>query len=140
MLEQSQRQQRVADLIQRELATLIQLEVDDPRIGMVSVTGVEVSRDLAYANVYVTILNSASGVEDSRLGELPAGDLDNLEIEESVKALNKAAGYLRSLLARRLKLRLTPKLRFHFDGSVSGGNKLSSLIDKALEADRNLHS
>jgi len=57
-----------------------------------------------------------------------------------VKALNKAAGYLRSLLARRLKLRLTPKLRFHFDGSVSGGNKLSSLIDKALEADRNLHS
>jgi len=119
---------------------LIQLEVDDPRIGMVSVTGVEVSRDLAYANVYVTILNAASGVEDSRLGELPAGDLDNLEIEESVKALNKAAGYLRSLLARRLKLRLTPKLRFHFDGSVSGGNKLSSLIDKALEADRNLHS
>jgi len=81
MLEQSQRQQRVADLIQRELAMLIQLEVDDPRIGMVSVTGVEVSRDLAYANVYVTILNSASGVEDSRLGELPAGDLDNLEIE-----------------------------------------------------------
>ncbi len=140
MLEQSQRQQRVADLIQRELAMLIQLEVDDPRIGMVSVTGVEVSRDLAYANVYVTILNSASGVEDSRLGELPAGDLDNLEIEESVKALNKAAGYLRSLLARRLKLRLTPKLRFHVDGSVSGGNKLSSLIDKALEADRNLHS
>jgi ribosome-binding factor A len=140
MLEQSQRQQRVADLIQRELAMLIQLEVDDPRIGMVSVTGVEVSRDLAHANVYVTILNSASGVEDSRLGELPAGDLDKLEIEESVKALNKAAGYLRSLLARRLKLRLTPKLRFHFDSSVSGGNKLSSLIDKALEADRNLHS
>ena len=47
MSEQSQRQQRVADLVQRELATLIQLEVNDPRVGMVSVTGVEVSRDLA---------------------------------------------------------------------------------------------
>jgi ribosome-binding factor A len=140
MLEQSQRQQRVADLIQRELAMLIQLEMNDPRIGMVSVTGVEVSRDLAYANVYVTVLNSASGAENGRLGDEPAGELDKLEIEESVKALNKAAGYLRSLLARRLKLRTTPKLRFHFDGSVSRGNKLSSLIDEALEADRNLHS
>jgi ribosome-binding factor A len=140
MLEQSQRQQRVADLIQRELAMLIQLEIDDPRIGMVSVTGVDVSRDLAYANVYVTVLNSPSGEEGGGLGDEPAGALDKLEIEESVKALNKAAGYLRSLLARRLKLRTTPKLKFHFDGSVSRGNKLSSLIDEALEADRNLHS
>jgi len=138
MSEQSQRQQRVADLIQRELAVLIQLEVDDPRIGMVSVTGVEVSRDLAHANVYVTVLNSPSGEGDDRLGS--GGKLDKLEIEENVEALNKAAGYLRSLLAKRLKLRTTPKLKFHYDGSISRGNRLSSLIDEALEADRNLHS
>ena len=139
-MEQSQRQQRVADLVQRELAVLIQLEIDDPRIGMVSVTGVDVSRDLAFADVYVTVLNSASGQEDGQVGAEPAGKLDKLEIEENVTALNKAAGYLRSLLAKRLKLRATPKLRFHYDGSISRGNKLSSLIDEALEADRNLHS
>ena len=140
MSEQSQRQQRVADLVQRELAVLIQLEVDDPRVGMVSVTGVDVSRDLAYAEVYVTVLNSTAGQGDDQVGAEPAGELDKLEIEENIKALNKAAGYLRSLLARRLKLRTTPKLRFHYDGTISRGNKLSSLIDQALEADRNQHS
>ena len=140
MSEQSQRQQRVADLVQRELAMLIQLEVNDPRIGMVSVTGVDVSRDLAYADVYVTVLNSSSGKDDGNLGSEPAGELDKLEIEENIKALNKAAGYLRSLLARRLKLRTTPKLKFYYDGTISRGNKLSSLIDQALEADRKQHS
>ena len=140
MSEQSQRQQRVADLVQRELAMLIQLEGNDPRIGMVSVTGVDISRDLAYAEVYVSVLNSTSGEGDDQAGTEPAGELDKLEIEENVKALNKAAGYLRSLLARRLKLRTTPKLRFHYDGTISRGNKLSSLIDQALEADRKQHS
>ena len=140
MSEQSQRQQRVADLVQRELAVLIQLEVNDPRVGMVSVTGVDISRDLAYADVYVTVLNSGAGEGDERIGAEPAGELDKLEIEENLKALNKAAGYLRSLLARRLKLRTTPKLKFHYDGTISRGNKLSSLIDQALEADRNQHS
>ena len=140
MTEQSQRQQRVADQVQRELAVLIQLEVNDPRVGMVSVTGVDVSRDFAFADVYITVLNSASGDEDGRVGAQPEGKLDQLEIDENVNALNKAAGFLRSLLAKRLKLRTTPKLRFHYDGSVSRGNKLSSLIDEALEADRNQHS
>jgi len=139
MSEPTPRLQRVADLIQRELANLIQLEIDDPRIGMVSVTGVDVSRDLAHARVYVTVLNSAAG-EGEAVGKEPAGELDKLEIEENIRALNKAAGYLRSLLARRLRLRTTPKLQFYFDGSVSRGNRLSSLIDEALEADRNLHS
>ena len=140
MTEQSQRQQRVADLVQRELAVLIQLEINDPRVGMVSVTGVDVSRDFAFADVYITVLNSTSGAEGDRIGTQPEGKLDKLEIEENVGALNKAAGFLRSLLARRLKLRTTPKLRFHYDGSISRGNKLSSLIDEALEADRNQHS
>lgn len=119
---------------------LIQLEINDPRVGMVSVTGVDVSRDFAYADVYVTVLNSVSGGEDGSAGAQPEGRLDKLEIDENINALNKAAGYLRSLLAKRLKLRTTPKLKFHYDGSISRGNKLSSLIDKALEADRNSHS
>ncbi|NQV69678.1 MAG: 30S ribosome-binding factor RbfA [Pseudohongiella sp.] len=137
----SPRVQRVADQIQRELASLIQLEVNDPRVGMVSVTGVTVSRDLAYAKVYVTVLNTLTedeAVNESTLSE--PGVLDKLEIEENIKALNKAAGYLRTLLAKRLSLRSVPKLQFHYDGSVQRGQQLSSLIDSALAADRDLHS
>jgi ribosome-binding factor A len=139
MAELSPRLQRVADQIQRELAMLIQLEVSDPRVGMVSITGVDISRDLAHANVYVTVLNS--GIKDAERGALAEQDaLDKLEISENLKALNKAAGFLRSLLAKRLRLRTTPKLQFHYDGSIVRGQQLSSLIDNAIAADQELHS
>jgi ribosome-binding factor A len=139
--EMSARAQRVADQIQREIAMLIQTEVNDPRIGMVSVTAVEVSRDLSYAKIYVTVLNSLSDsevVNSSTLSE--PGKLDKLEIDENLKALNKTTGFLRSLLAKRLTLRSVPKLRFHYDGSIERGRHLSELIDSALAADRDLHS
>jgi len=139
--EMSARVQRVADQIQRELALLIQMEVNDPRVGMVSVTDVEVSRDLAHAKIYVTVLNTMtddSQVNESTLSE--PGDLDKLEIEENINALNKAAGYLRSLLAKRLSTRSVPKLRFYYDGSIERGQQLSSLIDSALAADQDSHS
>ncbi|MBT5719674.1 MAG: 30S ribosome-binding factor RbfA [Gammaproteobacteria bacterium] len=141
MAEMSARVQRVADQIQRELALLIQMEVNDPRVGMVSVTDVEVSRDLAHAKIYVTVLNTMtddSQVNESTLSE--PGDLDKLEIEENINALNKAAGYLRSLLAKRLSTRSVPKLRFYYDGSIERGQQLSSLIDSALAADQDSHS
>jgi ribosome-binding factor A len=117
------------------------MELNDPRIGMVSVTAVKVSRDLSYAKIYVTVLNSLadSGAVNSSTLSAP-GQLDKLEIEENLKALNKASGYLRSLLAKRLTLRSVPKLRFHYDGSVERGRHLSELIDNALAADRDLHS
>lgn len=137
----SARTQRVADQIRREIAVLIQMELNDPRIGMVSVTAVKVSRDLSYAKIYVTVLNSLadSGAVNSSTLSAP-GQLDKLEIEENLKALNKASGYLRSLLAKRLTLRSVPKLRFHYDGSIERGRHLSELIDNALAADRDLHS
>ena len=137
----SPRGQRVADQIQRELATLIQMEVNDPRVGMVSVTGVEVSRDIAHAKVFVTVLNTLtddSQINESTLSE--PGDLDKLEIKENIDALNKAAGFLRSLLAKRLSTRSVPKLRFYYDGSIARGQQLSSLIDSALAADQDSHS
>lgn len=137
----SSRVQRVADQVQRELASLIQMEVNDPRVGMVSVTGVSVSKDLAHAKVHVTVLNSLtddSEINDSTLSE--PGDLDKLEIEQNINALNKAAGYLRSLLAKRLSTRSVPKLRFYYDGSIERGQQLSSLIDSALAADEEQHS
>jgi len=135
--EMSSRVQRVADQIQRELATLIQMEVSDPRVGMVSVTGVEVSRDFSHARVFVTVMNTLtddSDVNQSTLAE--PGSLDQLEIDENLKALNKASGFLRTLLAKRLQIRSVPKLKFHYDGSVQRGQHLSELIDNALAADR----
>src|SRR5690606_6235410 len=138
MSKVSPRAKKVADQIQRELALLIQTEINDPRVGMVSVTGARVSRDLSYADVYVTVLGAPDGVS----GLAPAvqlkeaGALDKLEIEESIKVLNNAAGYLRSLLAKQLSLRITPRLVFHYDESVARGQYLSSLIDRALAIGR----
>ncbi|MDE0732427.1 MAG: 30S ribosome-binding factor RbfA [Gammaproteobacteria bacterium] len=141
MAEMSSRAQRVADQMQREIATLIQMEVNDPRVGMVSITAVDVSKDLAYANIYVTVLNSLSNNGQADFDTLSEpGDLDKLEVAENIKALNKAAGFLRSLLAKRLSLRVVPKLKFHYDASVERGQQLSKLIDNALEADQNQHS
>ena len=120
MAQEYSRTQRVADQIQRELAALIQREVKDPRVGMATVSAVEVSRDLSHAKVFVPILN---------------GGEDTQEITESVKALNNASGFLRSQLGQRMKLRIVPTLRFHFDDSLSRGNYLSNLIDQARASD-----
>ena len=120
MAQEYSRTQRVADQIQRELAALIQREVKDPRVGMATVSAVEVSRDLSHAKVFVTVLN---------------GGEDQQEIIESVKALNNASGFLRSQLGQRMKLRIVPTLRFHFDDSLSRGNYLSNLIDQARASD-----
>jgi ribosome-binding factor A len=113
------RTQRVGDQLQKELAMLIQQEIKDPRIGMVTVSAVEISRDLAYAEVYITCL----GVDDKSRQE---------EIE---KILNGAAGFLRSRLARLMKLRIVPHLRFHYDESIARGQHLSALIEKAVGED-----
>ncbi len=114
------RSQRVGDYLKRELAGMIQTRLRDPRLGMVSVTDVKVSRDIGYADVYVTFLNR----ETER------------DAKEPIDVLNKAAGYLRSLLAKDAQMRTTPKLRFKFDTSVRRGNLLSELIDKAVESDQ----
>jgi ribosome-binding factor A len=116
------RTQRIADSLKKELATLIQFELRDPRLRMVSVTDVEVSRDLAYARVFYTSL-----------------DIDCEEdAKESTVVLNKAAGFLRSKIARSSKLRVTPALKFLYDTSVSRGRHLSDLIEQAAESDRKL--
>ena len=112
----------MADYLQRELAALIQHEVRDPRVGMVSITGVDVSRDLAHARVYFTVMGSDSSDE--------AG--------ESAAALNKAAGFLRSQLSRDSNMRSVPQLRFYFDSSVGRGRELEALIRRAADADRKL--
>jgi len=133
------RAQRIAAQIQRDIAVLIQLDMSDPRVGMVSVTGVDVSNDLAHAKIYITVLNSLAGDEQINADTLSEpGVLDQLEIEENLKALKKAAGFLRTLLAKRLRLRVVPKLQFYYDSSIEQGQRLSDLIDDALAADREL--
>ena len=114
------RQQRVGDALRRELAQFIQREMRDPRVGMVMVNDVEVSRDLAYARVFVTVMGKDSAEEAS----------------EALAALNDAAGYLRSQLARSSTMRTTPRLKFEYDSSVLRGQRLSSLIDDAVASDK----
>lgn len=112
----------MADYLQRELAQLIQHEVRDPRVGMVSITGVDVSRDLGHARVYYTAMGSDSS-DDAK---------------ESTEALNRAAGFLRSQLSRDSSMRSVPQLRFYFDASVGQGRHMEDLLRKAADADRDL--
>lgn len=172
MGKMSPRMERVADQLQRELAVLIQQEVKDPRLGMVSVTGVTVSRDLGYADVYVTALDHAitgrdyrpaagdregvagkdaaesgksaqpAGAPEEKSAGADAKPEETLEAEgaeqhrQTLEILNGAAGFLRSLLGKRLSLRMIPRLRFHYDESIARGRYLSSLIDSAVAADK----
>ncbi|MEH6608763.1 MAG: 30S ribosome-binding factor RbfA [Halioglobus sp.] len=122
MAKEYSRTQRVADHLQRELAGLIQHSVRDPRLGMVSITEVEVSRDMGYAKVFYTLLGCES----------------DQEAKESTEVLNKAAGFLRTQLSKDSNMRTIPKLRFHFDNSVGRGRYLEDLISQAADADRKL--
>jgi ribosome-binding factor A len=108
-----QRLRRVADQIQRELSGILRTELKDPRVGMVTLTGVEVSPDLAHATIYYSSLGDAEA--RSRTGQ----------------GLRSAAGFLRAHLGKRLALRIIPDLRFVFDASVEQGAHLSKLIDEA---------
>ena len=119
MAKEYSRTQRVADQIQKELAQLIQLEMKDPRLGMVTVSAVEVSRDLGFADVFISFL----GLDDQK------------QIDEGVEVMQSAAGFLRSQLARSMKLRTTPQLRFRYDVSMSRGAYLNELILKARSGD-----
>ena len=122
MAKEYARTQRVADYLQRELAALIQHEVRDPRVGMVSITGVDVSRDMGHAKVYYTSM-SANSTDESK---------------ECNEALNKAAGFLRSQLSRESSMRMVPQLRFYFDSSVGRGRDMEDLIRKAADSDREM--
>ena len=124
-MKEFSRTDRIADQMQRELAVMIQREIKDPRLdAMVTVSGVKVSKDLGYADVYVTIL----GKEDK-----PEVIQDNLAI------LKQAAGFLRGRIGQSIKLRVVPQLRFHYDESVRRGQQLSSLIEQAVAEDRKRH-
>jgi ribosome-binding factor A len=109
-----QRLRRIAEQNQRELSDLLHLQLKDPRVGMVTLTGVDVSPDLAHAKVFFTTLGDA----DSRA--------------QTEEGLARAAGFLRSQLGQRLKVHMIPELHFRYDASVERGVRLSRLIDEAV--------
>ncbi len=113
------RSDRVSDAIQRILGQVIAQEVRDPRVGMVNINAVTVTRDMAYAKVFVTFV----GAEN---------EADSLA---SAVVLNKAAGFLRTFLAKELSMRTVPKLQFIYDKTAIRGQELSYLIDRALKED-----
>lgn len=121
----SQRLQRMGDQVQRELSDLIRMELKDPRLGggMVTISGVKISSDLGYADVYVTVMNR---------GEL-INDLTEQAHQNTLDLLNGAAGFMRQELGRRIKTRFTPRLRFHYDKSTAHGNYMAALISEAVK-------
>jgi ribosome-binding factor A len=114
--KKSGRPQKLGDLIQRELSELVQRELRDPRVGMITITSVDVSPDISHAKVFFTTLSEA-------------------HIAEAKEGLSRAAGFLRTQLARRIKLYTTPELRFEYDESVERGDRLSRLIDSIKKND-----
>jgi ribosome-binding factor A len=116
MAREFSRTNRIGEMVQRELAQLIQHEVSDPRVGLVTVSHVDVTSDLKYAKVYVTRLTTVESQE---------------EIDQCLQGLNRAAGFLRRGLASRVELRNIPELRFQYDKSLEHGFHMDELIAKA---------
>ncbi len=114
------RTDRIAEQIQREVAQLLRLDVKDPRVRMITLTGVEVTKDYSHAKVFYTTLD---GVSDA-----------------VQQGLEHASGYLRSQLAHSMKLRIMPQLHFVYDPSIERGAHLSQLIDQAVASDKTLNS
>ena len=109
------RSRRIAEQIQRELADIVRLELKDPRVsGLVTITEVEVSHDQSHAKIFFTLLGDAR------------------KVEETTQGLKRAAGFLRTQLAQRMKLRTIPQLDFRYDASVERGVRLTRLIDEAV--------
>jgi ribosome-binding factor A len=118
MTKASSRLGRIADQIQRDVAELIRSEVKDPRVGLVTLTGVEVSPDHRHAKIFFTVLGDSS------------------QVRLASEGLARAAGFLRARLASTLRLRVMPELHFVYDESVARGARLSQLIDEAVGASR----
>ncbi|TWX73838.1 30S ribosome-binding factor RbfA [Colwellia sp. C1TZA3] len=122
MAREFARTDRVAQEIQKEIAMIIQREVKDPRLGMVTVNAVEITRDLAYAKIFVTFFT-----------------LEGQNVDVSIEVLNEAASYIRTLLAKRINARIMPELRFIYDSSMVEGVRMGNLVDKAVADDVKNH-
>ena len=121
MAREFSRTQRVGQQIHKEVASILQNEFKnrDSRLGMVTVSGVDVSRDLAHAKVFVTFFDS-----------------DEEKIKTNMAILEENKGFVRSLLARRIRMRAVPALKFMQDNSITEGMRISSLVTETLNKDK----
>lgn len=103
---------RVGEQIKKELSQIIQSELKDPRIGFITVTGVDVTNDLSQAKIFLSVL----GTDEQK--------------EETLKALGRGSGFIRSELGKRIRLRKIPELLFRFDASIDYGSKIERLLDQ----------
>ncbi len=110
------RSERMAEQLRRELAEIVQDEIKDPRVGFLSFTEVRMSRDLSHAVVYCSVLNSEG-------------------LQESVDVLNRAVGFIRRSIARRIRARIVPTLKFVADQSLIRGAEMDELISEAIKSD-----
>tara|TARA_B100001059_G_scaffold109412_1_gene109377 strand:+ start:142437 stop:142880 length:444 start_codon:yes stop_codon:yes gene_type:complete len=119
MAKEFSRVDRLSQHIKKEMAVILQREIKDPRLhSMITVSDVEVSRDLSHAKVFVTFL----GMDDSK-------------VEDNLKILNDAAGYVRSLIGKRIQTRIVPHIRFAFDQSLNEGIRMASLVASVRQED-----
>ncbi|AWX15201.1 ribosome-binding factor A [Mergibacter septicus] len=123
MAREFSRSQRVAQEIKKEIAVILQREVKDPRIGMVTVSDVEVSKDLAYAKIFVTFLF----------------DDDVQQVKQAMLGLEKASAYIRTLLGKAMRLRIVPELRFEYDRSLVDGMRMANLVSQVVRQDNQRH-
>ncbi len=107
---------RVAEQLQQELALMIQGEIKDPRIGLVTLTGVELTADYAHANIFYTVFPD-----------------DEETVKRTVEGLRRASGFMRGQIGRRVRIHTTPELHFKHDNSVARGAQMSALIDQAQQ-------
>lgn len=113
------RDSRLAQQIQQEMALILQREIKDPRLHrMITVSDVDVSKDLSHAKVYVTFLG-----------------LDSDKVELNLTILNDASGYIRSLIAKRIQTRIVPTVRFYFDKSLDEGIRMANLVESVRKTD-----
>ncbi|PJC86147.1 ribosome-binding factor A [Vibrio sp. HA2012] len=119
MSKEFSRTQRVSQQLQKELAVILQREIRDSRIGMVTISDVEVSRDLAYAKVFVTFLCVGDQTPES-----------------SLQALKEHEVHVRMMLGKRIRLRLTPEVRFTYDNTLVEGMRMSNLVTEVINSDK----
>lgn len=111
------RSDRMAEQLRRELADIVRDEIKDPRLGFMSFTEVRMSRDLSHAVIYCSVFNAE-------------------QQDESIEILNRATGFIRKEIARRIRARIVPTLKFVIDDSVTRGIAMDELISEALKSDR----
>lgn len=125
MAREFSRTDRVGQQLHKEIASILQHEFKhrEPEVGLITVSGVEVSRDLAHAKVFITFFEN-----------------NEEKVKEDFKKLQDSKGFVRTLLAKRVRMRKVPAVQFYRDGSILEGSRISDLVNKAIERDKAKHS